>query len=225
MITERRQAVVAQMYLHAKSAVLKSQYAEELLDSPRLNTVTESAFLCELAWVVLSAGIAEHVVRRKFPEVSNGFFNWVSASRIVASRDECFANAYQHFGHDAKLNAIIASADIVQTCGFEKIKTALLANPIATLRQFPYIGSVTVHHLAKNLGLQTAKPDRHLSRISSAAGHNDVEQFCKSIAAFVGDDIRTVDTVLWRYATMYPDYLDRLFGPHCLRCYCSSLSS
>jgi hypothetical protein len=37
---------------------------------------------------------------------------------------------------------------------------------LETLRELPWIGPVTAHHLAKNLGADTAKPDVHLERLA-----------------------------------------------------------
>jgi len=54
--------------------------------------------------------------------------------------------------------------------GFDVYKRAVLQDPVPTLRSFPYIGGVTAFHLAKNLGADLAKPDRHLSRLAAAQG-------------------------------------------------------
>jgi thermostable 8-oxoguanine DNA glycosylase len=75
---------------------------------------------------------------------------------------------------------------------------------------------VTVYHLAKNIGLQFAKPDRHLVSISNKAGYQDVQAFCRDISNQVGDSITVVDLVLWRFATLEKNYemifdIDSLF--------------
>ena len=64
MIDERRAAALARAYLAAKLAVLRSEYAAEVVaPSIQIQTLSESDFLRELAWVILSAGMAERVVR------------------------------------------------------------------------------------------------------------------------------------------------------------------
>ncbi len=68
------EAALAQAYLYAKKTVLNSPYGIEVLDRWREPTqISESEFLQELAWVILSAGMAETIVRRKFPEISKCF--------------------------------------------------------------------------------------------------------------------------------------------------------
>jgi hypothetical protein len=63
-------------------------------------------------------------------------------------------------------------------------------------------------HLAKNLGLPVAKPDRHLVRIAGAAGYPNVDALCKDISEITQHPPSVVDVVLWRFATIQPSYLD-----------------
>ena len=76
------------------------------------------------------------------------------------------------------------------------------------LKSLPYIGPVTCYHLAKNIGLQVAKPDRHLTRLANHTGYNDVQLFCEDISRQTGDSIPAVDIVLWRFASITEGYLD-----------------
>ena len=85
-------------------------------------------------------------------------------------------------------------------------------NPIETLQTFSYIGPVTAYHLAKNIGLAVAKPDRHLKRIASLFGYHDVQILCSEISKITGDSIPIVDIVFWRFATIEKDYLNVLFN-------------
>ena len=96
---------------------------------------------------------------------------------------------------------------------FDVLRERVLANPLAELQRFSYIGAITAFHLAKNIGVSIAKPDRHLTRLCNAAGFAQVGELCQCIASFVGDDISKVDTVLWRFATLDRNYLT-LFTAH-----------
>jgi hypothetical protein len=62
-----------------------------------------------------------------------------------------------------------------------------------------YIGAVTAFHLAKNLGADVAKPDRHLVRLAASQGFPDVHSLCSTIAKETGDPLRIVDIILWRF--------------------------
>ena len=68
------------------------------------------------------------------------------------------------------------------------------------------MGPVTSCHLAKNLGMEIVKPDRHLTRLAEKAGYDTVEQMCRTIADIVGDTLSVIDVVFWRYATIADAY-------------------
>jgi len=103
------------------------------------------------------------------------------------------------FRNTAKLSAIVEIARRIEATGFDVLKRSIVVDSIATLRQFPYIGPVTVWHLAKNLGYDIAKPDRHLTRISKRFGFGGADSFCAAIADACGDSVKVIDLVVWRY--------------------------
>jgi thermostable 8-oxoguanine DNA glycosylase len=63
----------------------------------------------------------------------------------------------------------------------------------------PYIGSITAVHLAKNLGFNVAKPDRHLVRLSRQFGYICAADLCSDIAKDTGEQVKVIDLALWRY--------------------------
>ena len=105
---------------------------------------------------------------------------------------------------------MVDAAHLVTHMGFPEVKRRLLEAPVATMRAFPYVGEVTVFHLAKNLGIDTAKPDRHLSRMATILGYSDAHELCWEMADVSGDMVRVVDLVLWRFATLRPEYPELL---------------
>jgi hypothetical protein len=156
--------------------------------------------------------MAESVVRKVFPEIARSFLNWGSAEAIVGGSKECIASALLCFRHEGKIQAIAESAYIVHERTFETILDDILEDPFRTLLSFPYVGPTTVFHIAKNIGIPVAKPDRHLLRLASANGFCDVQAFCGQISDFLGEDIRKVDSVLWRFATLHHDYVERFIS-------------
>jgi hypothetical protein len=199
-------------YLVVKKIVIEEGYGEEINWQANLcfDNVNESTFMRELAWVVLSSGMRERVVRNLFDDISGCFFNWVSAEIIVANEDKCFHVAIRYFNNEPKISAIIKAAKKINSLGFSRLKMMIRENPIETLQDFPYIGPITVYHLAKNIGLPVAKPDRHLTRIANMEGYSDVQEFCNEISRLSGDSTPVVDIVLWRFATIESDYLNFL---------------
>ncbi|AQQ05678.1 hypothetical protein B0E33_20650 [Roseibium algicola] len=166
--------------------------------------LTESAFLRETAWVILCSGFREAVVRQIFDYVSLCFCDWESAEAIVESSTACVLSAKSAFRNESKLNAVVNVARIVERLGFEQLKSDILHEPIRTLRQFPFIGPVTVWHLAKNFGFNLAKPDRHLIRIAQHFGFENPHAFCSAIAEVRGDPVKVVDLVIWRFLADHP---------------------
>ncbi len=209
-MTGRNEALIAKSYLYAKREVLRSPYGAELLQKlPNPQEISESHFLRELAWVVMSGGMSEAVVRNKFPEVARSFFYWESARCIASHAAQCVEAGLCHFRHPGKIRAIAVAAGIIVSSSFERIREAVLLDPIEQLQVFPYIGPITAYHLAKNIGVRVAKPDRHLVRLAASAGFVRVDEFCQCIASFLNEDIRVVDSTLWRFATIHRDYLAR----------------
>ncbi len=79
---------------------------------------------------------------------------------------------------------------------------------IIYLGSLPFIGDITKYHLARNLGIDVAKPDRHLTRLAKIFHYDDVQEMCKYLSDKTGDRIGTVDVVLWRYCTLVPSYFE-----------------
>jgi hypothetical protein len=103
------------------------------------------------------------------------------------------------FRNARKLDAIVLIARHVDEVGFESLKSRILEDPVPELSTLPHIGPVTAWHLAKNLGFDAAKPDRHLVRLCHRLGFADVHELCGTIAAVTGQRVAVVDIVLWRY--------------------------
>ena len=110
------------------------------------------------------------------------------------------------FGNRRKIEAIGEIARHVAEDGIEHIKAEIRSRGVSYLQKFPFIGPVTSYHLAKNLGLDVVKPDRHLVRMAWASGHECPLKMCLIVADVVGDSVSVVDLVLWRYATLNGDY-------------------
>lgn len=197
-------------YQKAKGTVIRAGFREEISwqESVNFDDVTESDFLKEHAWVTLSAGMRERVIRNLFQSISSSFYDFESAEIIVENESRCRCLALKYFNNPRKIDAIILTAHYISSKGFSTFKESLYLNPLEMLQSLPYIGPVTCYHLAKNIGLQVAKPDRHLTRLANRAGYNDVQLFCKDISLQTGDTVPVVDIVLWRYASITEGYLD-----------------
>jgi len=196
----RTDAAVA-FYATAKSHLGDSAFESEIewQASRTLDKFTEQDLLREAAWVILCSGFRESVVRNSFSFISLCFCEWESAATISASSELCRATALTVFRNERKINAIVRTALYIDAVGFESYRIEILEDPILALRRLPYIGGVTAYHLAKNLGANVAKPDRHLVRLAASQGFYDVHSLCSTIAKETGDPLSVVDIILWRF--------------------------
>jgi hypothetical protein len=203
--TERLVAV----YMTAKESVIEAGFAAEIDWQHQLDfdAVTEQDFLRESAWVIFSSGMREAVVRAKFSAISTAFLHWESAQAVVRHSKRCRQSALSVFAHEGKVEAVLSLAEAVTQAGFEHVRRRIKEQGVAYLQCFPYLGPATSYHLAKNLGLNVVKPDRHLRRIAKQAGYPSPGAMCRKIAEVVGDKDSVVDLVLWRYATQNRKYL------------------
>jgi hypothetical protein len=173
---------------------------------------SESDLLREHAWVTLCSGFRESVVRRVFNQISLCFCDWESSEAIVAAGQVCLLTASSSFANRAKLQGIYSASVHVRTAGFRAFKASAMTDPINKLQVLPYIGPTTSWHLAKNLGLDVAKPDRHLVRVSRSFGFRDAAHFCRELAASTGEQAKVVDLIVWRYIADNPEQLRASFA-------------
>ncbi len=197
-------SVLARAYLVAKRTVVEHGYAHEVLwqSTVTLSALTPTVFVSEAAWVVLSAGMRESVVDSIYRRLGPVFHEW-DVCRMADDGALLFQQAYDVFRHEGKLRAIIEIARAARRLDTDGLRHELLLRPEDFLRSLPYIGPVTWRHLAKNLGLQVAKHDRHLSRIAANARRQSVDVLCQEIASETGEPVPVVDLVLWRWSVIH----------------------
>jgi hypothetical protein len=204
----------------ARAAVVTAGHQEEIgwQAGVQLADVTEQAFLREHAFVVANSGMRASVIAGLWPRLREAFDDWQSTASLVNDPAAARERALLVLGNRAKIGAILACAEHVAVDGWTSIRRALVSmedKPVAAveyLGTFPYMGPTIRYHLAKNIGVQVAKPDRHLVRIAEHFGERDVQAFCRRIAEATGDTVPVVDYVLWRFAaTVRPgDYLETM---------------
>jgi len=195
----------AWFYELCKAWMSTSEFEGELqwIASRVADSLSESTFLEEAAWIVLCSGFRESVVRRCFGRISFAFFDWQSARLIVEDGKNCVSIAKTTFGNERKLRGIVEIAALVDAQGFSSFKERFLSEPLKTATELPYMGLITAHHLLKNLGVPSAKPDRHLVRLASAFGFVDAHKFCEMLSVISGDSVSVVDSILWRFCEQH----------------------
>jgi hypothetical protein len=142
-------------------------------------------FAREVIFVICNSGMKNTVARGIFARVMVALYSGESAATV--------------FGHKGKAAAIddVWGAREILLVGF-------LANRndgerLAWLGTIPWIGRITKYHLAKNFGMQVAKPDVHLQRLA-ATFKTSPQALCEELATRSGYKVATIDTLLWRGA-------------------------
>jgi len=172
-------------YVKIKHEVLERGYLKEIVHYIELKPCTSpDIFASEAIWVILCSGMKEQIARkieqRVWEAINNG-------GRIELV-----------FGHEGKAKAI----SYIFNNRFRLFNSFLTSpNQLDFLESLPWIGPRTKYHLAKNLGMDACKPDRHLVRIAGRYGMTPVE-LCEKLARESRDKVAVVDAVLWRAANL-----------------------
>ena len=206
------QTKLLRYYYNAKQTVYSNGYFFEIYwqEKQNIESINTKNFFTEYSWVVLSSGMKETVIRKKFKEISLIFNNWVSPKFIVANQNSIGKKALKAFNNPLKINALFFMAKYLCSGSIKNEIKCIHAEGVKYLEKFPYLGPATSLHFAKNLGFNVSKPDRHLIRISEKFGFDCPTSFCKKISKYTGEKESVVDIVLWRYATLDKNYLSNI---------------
>lgn len=172
-------------YLDLKFKVIDAGYEGEVGWAESLRPCTSAGkFRDEYIWVVLNAGMKEQVAREIYRKINE-------AMQIEIPIEEVF-------GHKGKVEAIKKMNDSYEA-NFAMFLD--VTDKLAFLETLPWIGKITKYHLAKNLGIDHVKPDRHLVRIAKKYKTTCLEM-CKKLANETGDRLSVIDVVIWRAANL-----------------------
>lgn len=142
-------------------------------------------FAHEATWVILNSGMKEQIARQIWNKIKKA---WLSGQPTSSA-----------FGHKGKVAAIDFIRKNRQDI-FNQYDCCL--DKLEFLESLPFIGKITKYHLAKNLGLDVVKPDRHLVRLAKKYEFADCFELCKWIRNETGDKVSMIDMVLWRAANL-----------------------
>lgn len=170
-------------YAALRQEVIDMGYGDEIEWSETVQAPAFAEdFALEAIFVICNSGMKATVAR--------GIYERVRAALLAGK------SASTGFGHPGKVAAI----DEIWRDRDNLLAAYLAADDqITFLADLPFIGAITKYHLARNFGLDFAKPDRHLERIAQDHGTTPAEM-CAALAEASGDRIGTVDLVVWRAA-------------------------
>lgn len=168
-----------------RQKIINAGYGEEIIWQESVREPdTADEFMWQYIWVVISAGMKNQVAR-------------IIEQRIVGAYNDGspIESAFRHKGKVKAIKGMIEEHDSI----FDQYLEA--EDRLEFLSSLPYIGQVTKYHLAKNLGEDVVKPDRHLARIAKHYNTTPIE-LCRGISQATGYRLGTVDLIIWRAANL-----------------------
>lgn len=171
-------------YLALREAITAQGYGSDIEWAQTVSApVNADSFANDYVFVVCNSGMKAQIAAQIFRKVMGALAAGAHPSTV--------------FGHAGKANAMHAVWQARETWFARYLAIASTDGKIEFLGSMPWIGSITKWHLAKNLGLDTVKPDRHLVRVADRYGLTPHEM-CARLAQETGDRLGTVDVVIWR---------------------------
>jgi hypothetical protein len=147
-----------------------------------LTKQTADNFLCEYIWVVLNSGMKEQIALKIF-------------KRFI---DSWNCSVIRHSGKRQAVEQAISK----HKEWFTQLQQT--DDKIDYLETLPWIGPTTKYHLARNIGIDTVKPDRHMLRLAEKFGYSgNPLEMCKTIQKDCGAKLGTIDVIMWRYCNLF----------------------
>jgi len=161
--------------------VVEAGYEEEIIWQQQLKECeTVADFFMETCWVILNSGMREQICRVIWNRIQEAWDNGIDIS-----------NVFNHKGKVAAIKHVKKNKERL----FSEYQKA--ENKIDYLLTIPFIGKITCWHLAKNLGQDCVKPDRHLVRVSEVY-NTTPDALCERISSMTGEKKSVVDIIIWR---------------------------
>ena len=196
-------------YLDLRRIVASSEFHQDIAWSEGLVEPANAEDMATQAiWVICNSGmkhtVAQGIYRRVIQVLVSGrpvreAFGHSGKAAAIEHIWSHRQELYDQFLVACLKDAEGDSLDDVEaaTAGGKAYRPTCAQNRLDFCRSLPWIGEITQFHLAKNLGVDCAKPDIWLVRLGIITGEPP-HVMCARLARESGDRIATVDLVLWR---------------------------
>jgi len=197
-------------------AFVRENYPEDLEWSKHqvsvepLEEIDKAIFLREYAYVVYCSGFKQSTVEKHWPDLYKTYHEF-NPALISQSKEQTRERALKYIGNKRKVESVLNTAEQLKDMTWgnwinykQQIKDSVPGFDI--LEELPFIGPKTKFHLARNMGFNVAKPDRHLERIA-AAYKMTTASMCKYLSekseelTGIHYDVHTIDSIFWRAAS------------------------
>lgn len=204
-------------------------------DSLNPMEITNTRILTELSWVAYSSGFRHDVVKKHWPAISQAF-NGFEISKVASLYEDmeneagricrecgfnnqkkamwCIQNARRIIELDSEKKAWGGLAGyLMELSAKSTYDLVRLAPFLVEELKFKGIGSTTIFHLMKNLGIDIFKPDIHVRRTLAKLGLTREEDastvdICRAMLLLSRVSqmrITELDTLLFEYGRMTGD--------------------
>ena len=173
------------IFWELRQKVINAGYGDEIAwQESVIEPDTADEFMWQYIWVVISSGMKNQVARIIEQKMVEAYNDGKPISGAFNHKGKVKAIEYMMTNHDELFEQYLNTED-----------------KLTFLKSLPYIGDITKYHLAKNLGEDVVKPDRHLVRIANQ-NKTTPELLCQELARQTGYRIGTIDLILWRAANL-----------------------
>ena len=182
---------VLKLFDNAKGYVMADSYYSKEVEYVKQRTFeaqTAESFFIEYVFVVLSTGMKNQVVEKIMLRY---FANGPSGETNIKA-----------INHKGKHKAIKEAEMHYKEWWEQLLRIETLNEQLEFFDSLPFVGPITKYHLARNLGIDIAKPDRHMKRLAHKIGYKDVQKMCETIANARCERVGVVDVILWRYINL-----------------------
>jgi hypothetical protein len=140
----------------------------------------------EATWCILGSGIT-HVAARKINSYVQPHMDFGGDAReVVKNRNKAAGINMVWRDRDRLFRAIMDEAGKPD------------GDPLSVIADVPVLrGPAIRYHFGKNIGLQVAKPDLHLTRLAKHSGET-VQGLCQRLSRETGELVPVIDYVLFR---------------------------
>lgn len=163
---------------------------------------TPDNFWLEYIWCVYVAGFNSKVVARSWKLLIEAYSSWQECDGTRWGRVALINRNSNKFSAVSSTAALMRHFRRVHPAWWLKFRETFL-DSVDKMRQLQGIGPVASHHLARNLGHNTVKPDLHLWRLAKHFEFPDPFCMCEFLSGLSGEKIAVVDLILFYTASTF----------------------
>jgi len=155
-------------------------------------------FWSEYIWTVFASGFNAKVLTKKFKDIMDAVGPW----DYPMTWGMMWKRLRPVLANERKARSVNKCRMLMQELGWDEFQLRYCSS-VDTFRDLPFIGNITKHHIARNLGFDTVKPDIHLERLADHFQFYSPEGMCSYLSGLSGERVGVVDFILWAYAAAF----------------------